>query len=370
MNNRRLEALQQQIGANGMDGIALVPGPNLLYFSNIHAHLSERPIVLFIPGEGEPAIIIPTLEAMKAEAAELSTERIFAWHDEAWFEGAFEAAAAQLNLGAWKMGVEALHMRVLESQQLMKSAPGLEITAADDLFSSLRGIKDEVEIEKVERAVAAAEAAMGALLPLIRVGMSEKELASMLTQNLLDAGADAVAFGPIVASGPNSAIPHAVPTDRAIREGEFLLFDWGALVDGYPSDITRTYAVGDVDKELVAIYEAVRRANAAGKAAVRPGVPAQEVDRAARRVIEEAGYGELFIHRTGHGLGLDVHEEPSLVEGNLSELQAGNIFTVEPGIYVPGRGGVRIEDDVLVTAEGYRSLTSMPRKLIFVGQGT
>jgi Xaa-Pro dipeptidase len=367
MNERRLDNLRLQMSAYQMDGVALVPGPNMVYFSDIHAHLSERPIVLFVPAEGEPAIIIPSLEAMKARTAGIPEERIFDWSDEVWFEGAFQTAAEALDLSNWNLGVETLYMRVLESQQLLKSAPGLDILSADELISALRGIKDDDEIATMERAVAVAEQAMNTLLPNIQIGMSEKQIAAMLTQELLDAGADSVAFGPIVASGPNSAIPHAVPTDRQIQEGDLLLFDWGAIIDGYASDITRTFAVGEINPELQEIYEAVRLANEAGKSAVRPSTAAQEVDRAARWVIKQAGYGEKFIHRTGHGLGLEVHEEPSLVTGNMVSLQAGNIFTVEPGIYLDGHGGVRIEDDVLVTTEGHRSLTSLPRDLISIG---
>jgi Xaa-Pro dipeptidase len=367
MNEKRLNKLRQQMAAYQIDGVALVPGPNLVYFSGIHAHLSERPIVLFIPSNDEPAIVIPTLEAMKAQAAGLPKGRIFDWSDDVWFEGAFQAVANELGLSRWNLGVETLYMRVLESQQLLQSAPGLEIRSADALINTLRGSKDVAEIATIERAVAVAEKALNSLLPNIRIGMSEKQIAGMLTQALLDEGADAVAFGPIVASGPNSAIPHAVPTDRKIQEGDLLLFDWGALVDGYASDITRTFAVGEIEPKLHEVYETVRKANKAGKSAVLPGTEAQEVDRAARSVIEEAGYGNTFIHRTGHGLGLEVHEEPSLKEGNLALLQEGNVFTVEPGIYLEGLGGVRIEDNVLVTADGHRSLTSFPRDLISLG---
>lgn len=367
MNEQRLSKLRKKMVENNMDGIALVPGPNMVYFSGIHAHLSERPIVLFLPAEDDPMIIMPALEAMKAQAAGIPQARILAWTDQDWFEGAFEQAAKQLGLSSWQMGVETLYMRVLESQTLLGAASGLDIVSADSMISSLRGIKDHDEITAMSRAVAVAEQAMNALLPRIRTGMSELQIASMLTQELSDAGAESAAFGPIVASGPNSAIPHALPTERKVQEGDLLLFDWGALINGYASDITRTYAVGDIDPDLREIYETVQRANEAGKHAVRPGAAAQEVDRAARGVIEEAGFGDKFIHRTGHGLGLEVHEEPSLVEGNTSELQAGNVFTVEPGIYLDGRGGVRIEDDVLVTADGYRSLTSLPRQLITIG---
>ncbi|MFL7838300.1 MAG: M24 family metallopeptidase [Candidatus Promineifilaceae bacterium] len=364
MNIERINNLRQQMAAYQLDGVALVPGPNLVYFSGIHAHLSERPIILFIPAVGEPVIVIPTLEAMKARAAGIPEERIFDWSDDVWFQGAFAAVADDLGLSDWKLGVETLYMRVLESQELLSCAPGLEIVSADALITTLRGAKDADEIAAMKQAVAVAEEAMNALLPVIRIGMSEKQIAGLLTQNLLDAGADAVSFDPIVASGPNSAIPHAVPTDRKIEEGDLLLFDWGALINGYASDLTRTFAIGEIDPQLQEIYEAVRLANEAGKSAVFPGAAAQEVDRAARGVIKEAGYGDFFFHRTGHGLGLEVHEEPSLKEGNSQPLRVGNVFTVEPGIYLEELGGVRIEDDVLVTEEGHQSLTSFPRELI------
>jgi Xaa-Pro aminopeptidase len=160
-----------------------------------------------------------------------------------------------------------------------------------------------------------------------------------------------------------------MPTNRKITKGDLLVIDWGVYVDDYPSDITRTFAVGEIEPEFKTIYNAVKMANESGKAAAKPGVSGAEVDQAAREVIEESGYGEYFFHRTGHGLGLEVHEQPNMVEGNNAPLQPGNVFTVEPGIYLPGRGGVRIEDNVLVTTDGHRSLTSFSRDLIVIGRG-
>jgi Xaa-Pro dipeptidase len=367
MNSKRLENLRRQMPMYQMDGVALVPGPNLVYFSGIHAHLSERPIVLFIPAEGLPAIIIPTLEAMKAREAGIPEERIFAWSDNVWCEGAFERIAYELGLSGWNLGVETLYMRVLESQHLFACATGLELSPADPLINTLRGVKDAEEIASMQKAVSVAEEAMNSLLPDIRIGMSEKQIAGMLTLKLMDAGADSISFDPIVASGPNSAIPHAVPTDRQIQEGDLLLFDWGAMIDGYASDLTRTFALGEIEPEMKEIYDVVRLANKAAKAVVLPGASAQDVDRAARIVIDKAGYGRFFFHRTGHGLGLEVHEEPSLKEGNLQQLRLGNVFTIEPGIYLEGRGGVRIEDNILVTEDGHQSLSSFPRELISLG---
>lgn len=367
MNEERLAKLTAEILAHGLDGIALVPGPNMVYVSGIHSHLSERPCVLFFPADDEPAIIIPRLEAMKAEAAGIRPERIFAWSDQEGYAGAFQQASASLELSDYLLGVEALRMRVLEYELLRRFAAGITTTQAEPVMNALRLRKDETELAAMRRAVAVAEEAMHKLLPQIRIGQTEKEIAAMLVQELNAAGAHGLAFPPIVASGPNSASPHAVPTDRPIGPGELLVIDWGALVDDYPSDLTRTFAVGQIEPEFERIYETVRLANEAGKKASRPGATGQEIDRAARDVIEEMGYGEYFIHRTGHGLGLEVHEHPSLVEGEQEGLPVGAVFTVEPGIYLPGRGGVRIEDNVVLTPDGHKSLTSFPRELIQVG---
>lgn len=367
MNQNRLQRLTEEILAHGLDGIALVPGPNMAYISNIHSHVSERPIVLFIPADDDPAIIIPNLEAMKAQQVGIREDRIFAWTDTEGYTGAFQQACAHLELSNFLLGVESLHMRVLEYELLQRYAPGIQFAHADPVMSALRMCKDEDEIAAMTRATAVAETALQKILPRIKIGQTEKQVAAMLTQALLEEGADSIAFGPIVSAGPNGASPHAVPTERPLQQGDLLVIDWGCYVDGYPSDITRTFAVGEVEPEFKRIYNAVKLANEQGKKAGVAGVTGQDVDRAAREVIEEAGYGEFFIHRTGHGLGLEVHEQPNMVEGNTSPLVVGNVFTVEPGIYLPGRGGVRIEDNVVVTPQGNHCLTSLTRELLTVG---
>lgn len=367
MNSERLQRLTDQIAAHGLDGLALVPGPNLLYVSGIHTHLSERPVVLFLPADDEPAIIIPTLEAMKAQDAGIPAERIFDWNDAEGYHGAFQQACAHLELADYMLGVEALHMRVLEMQLLQRYAPGLQIAHAEPALSALRSVKDAAEIAAMEKAIAIAEKALGRITPRIKVGLSERQIAAMLTQELLASGADSIAFGPIVSGGPNSASPHAVPTNRTIRPGDLLVIDWGVYVDDYPSDITRTFAVGPIDDELRRIYEVVKTANEEARKAVRPGVTGQAIDRVAREVIEDAGYGDYFFHRTGHGLGLEVHESPDMSPVNDAPIAPGNVFTIEPGIYLTGRGGVRIEDNVLATADGGRTMTTYTRELITVG---
>jgi len=215
----------------------------------------------------------------------------------------------------------------------------------------------------MRRAVAIVEAALAETMAGLKPGQTERQVAADLQVALLRQGTESPPFQPIVVSGPNGALPHAIPGDRPIRSGDMVTIDCGASWNGYVSDITRNLAVGAVDPDLLAIHQIVREANAAGRAAARPGVPAEEVDHAARDVIARAGFGDFFVHRTGHGLGLEIHEPPYIVEGNAEPLQVGMTFTIEPGIYVPGLGGARIEDDVVITEDGAESLTRFPREL-------
>jgi Xaa-Pro dipeptidase len=228
--------------------------------------------------------------------------------------------------------------------------------------------KDRSELAAMRQAVHIAQRALQATLPLIKIGMNEKELASELTMQLLRGGAESnLPFTPIVCAGPNSANPHAVPGERLLQSGDLLIIDWGASYEGYFSDLTRTFAVGEVASEHARIAQAVLEANEAGRNTAAPGVPAGLVDKAAREVIEKAGYGPYFIHRTGHGLGMEEHEEPYIRSDNPQLLSPGMTFTIEPGIYLPERGGVRIEDDVVITESGSESLSNLPRELMVVG---
>jgi Xaa-Pro dipeptidase len=367
MNQKRMDRLTNEILSHGLDGIVLMPGPNMVYLSGMHTHVSERPILLFLPADDEPAVIIPTLESVKARQAGIPEDRIFAWNDDEGYTGAFQQACAHLELSDYLLGVEAFHMRVLEFELLKRYAPGLTTAYAEPVMEALRLRKDPDEIAAMQRATETAETALQNLLPKIKIGQTEKQIAAMLTQELTNAGSHANAFGPIVSAGPNSASPHAVPTDRPVQAGDLLVIDFGAIIDDYPSDITRTFAVGEIEPEFELIYALVRQSNAAGKAAAKPGASGRDIDRAARTVIASAGYGEYFFHRTGHGLGLEVHEPPYIMERNDTPLDPGNVFTVEPGIYLPNRGGVRIEDNVMITADGQHTLTTFTRELIHVG---
>jgi Xaa-Pro dipeptidase len=258
---------------------------------------------------------------------------------------------------------------MLELRLLQSSLPYSTFDDADALFAELRMYKDEIEFNFLQEAVDMAQDAMRLLLQEIKVGMTEKEIASMLVQNSFKLGSEAeLPFSPIVASGPNSANPHATPTDRKIQHGDLLLIDWGVNVNGYFSDLTRTFSIGDPSPQQTEIYNIVHEANQAAHAAVKPGIIAGEVDKAARDVIEQAGYGEYFITRTGHGLGMQVHEPPYIRPDNEIILKPGMVFTIEPGIYLPDQEGVRIEDDVIVTEDGIHSFSDMSREMKIIGK--
>ena len=365
MDTQRVSRLREEAGLKGLDCVALVPGPNLFYLTSLSFHLSERPVVAFFPVDRPPAIVLPVLEASKLAGAGVELEA-FPYSDEEGPAMSFHQACVALELADARLGVESLHMRLMEARYLERYAPGCQLVPADEVMATLRVCKDAREVDQMRQAVALIEAALRTTLNQVRVGMSEREVAGLLRAEVLRAGGEDVSFAPIVVGGPNAASPHSVPSDRPLRPGETIVIDCGAIVGGYASDITRTVAIGGLPEELVQVYETVREANAAGQARAAPGVEAQEVDRAARAVIKAAGYGTAFIHRTGHGLGLEVHEPPYIVEGNEERLRPGMTFTVEPGIYLPGHGGVRIEDDVVITADGAESLTTFPRELTFL----
>jgi Xaa-Pro dipeptidase len=365
MDAPRAIRVRQEAGQKGLDCVALVPGANLFYLTGLSFHLSERPVVAFFPVDSPPVIVLPALEAPKLEDAACEL-RGYPYTDEEGPALSFHQACAALELAEAHVGVEGLRMRLMEARYLERYAPGCHLVPADQVMEELRVCKDAGELARMERGIAVAEAALGTTLRQLRAGMTEREVAGLLTVEILRAGGEGLPFQPIVVAGPNAASPHAAPSDRPIRTGETIIIDCGATVEGYVSDITRTVAIGGLPEEMVRVYEVAQEANAAGRDRAAPGVAAEEVDRAARAVIEAAGFGDRFIHRTGHGLGLEPHESPYIVEGNQEPLRPGMTFTVEPGIYLPGRGGVRVEDDVLVTPEGAECLTTFPRELMIL----
>ena len=366
MTQQRMAQLLQLAARSWLDAMAIMPGPNMQYFTGLHFHLSERPTLAIFPVAGQPALICPAFEATKTQRSPIAWQ-LFTYVDGQDPAEVFHAACHALQLDQKRLGLEAYKMRVLELRLLEQAAQALACEPADALVAQLRLIKDADEIAAMRRAVQIAEQALDDVIDAVRVGLTERQIANLLTQALLQHGAEGLAFDPLIQSGPNTALPHATAGERVVQSGDALLLDFGVTVAGYNSDITRTFVMGQTAAELKKIYELVKQANLAGRAAARPGVSGQDVDRAARKVIADGGYGPYFTHRTGHGLGLEGHEPPYMVEGNTVPLEAGNTFTIEPGIYVPELGGVRIEDDVLITENGAESLTTADRELRVIG---
>ena len=269
-----------------------------------------------------------------------------------------------------RLGFEAAVVSVADFEQLRGSMPTVEMAATHDLVEGLRQIKDEAEMAAVREAIEYAEKAFAMVRAELRPEATEKEIADRLEASLRQCGATASSFPSIVAVGVRAAQPHARPTaSTRIGDDDFVLFDWGAAGRPYKSDLTRVLVTGKVTPEFERIYRIVLAAQERGIAAIRPGVKAQDVDAEARSVIEQAGFGRFFTHGLGHGLGMDVHEAPRLRKESETILEPGMIVTVEPGIYLPDWGGIRIEDDVLVTDEGREVLTSLPKTLEWAASG-
>lgn len=368
MTQSRLDKLNDSLRTSDLDAVILNPGPTLTHLTGLRFHLMERPVVLLFARDQVPAIVLPELELQKVASLPYDLQ-VFAYPENpSEWGNAFRRATQTLGLDGKRVGVEPRQLRLLEFHYVRDGAPEAEYPDASGVLAGLRLRKDASEVEAMRRAVKIAQEALEATLPYIQVGMAEKELAAELVTQLLRHGSEPeIPFSPIVSGGPNAANPHASPSDRTLQAGDLLVIDWGAAHDGYISDLTRTFAVGEVDEEYRKIHRIVQEANAAGRAAAGPGVPCANVDKAARAVIEQAGYGAYFTHRTGHGIGMEGHEEPYMRGDNMQLLEPGMAFTVEPGIYLPDRNGVRIEDNVVITETGAEVLSDMPREIRVVG---
>jgi len=360
----RIDRLCKEMKKHEMAALVMVPGPNFFYFTGLALHRSERLTLAFIGVNGRLNFLVPELERAQVERVQHQQVQLRTYSDSEGPDGALRDVMARMELRDKSLGVEFRGMWVGEEHALQQAADGISITPADELFMNLRMIKDDNELAAMHKAVQIVEAALADTIGAMEVGRTEREIAADLQIALARHGSGPLPFAPIVVAGSNAAAPHASPGDRPIQAGDMVTIDCGASWNGYASDITRNVAVGEINEELEHIYDIVLQANGTGRATVRPDVSAEDVDAATRAVIEEAGYGEYFTHRTGHGLGLDIHEPPYIAGGNRTLLQSGMTFTIEPGVYLPGLGGVRIEDDVVVTANGAKSLTSYTRKLL------
>ncbi len=368
MIKSRLDKLTASLRTSNLDAVILNPGPTLKYLSGLNFHLMERPVVLFITPDKDPVLVLPELELLKVDLFPYKVQPIAYGEKPSEWDQAFRQAAQALGLDGKRIGVEPRQLRLMEFRHVKAGAPEADFPDASDVLTELRLKKDQAEVDAMRKAVQIAQSALEAVIPQIKIGMTERELASELMMQLFRHGSEAdIPFAPIVCAGPNSANPHATPGGRKLQAGDLLVVDWGATYDGYISDLTRTFAVGEVDDEYNKIHQIVQDSNAAGRAAAKPSVSCAEVDKAARDVIEKAGYGKYFTHRTGHGIGLESHEGPYIRGDNMQLLEPGMTFTVEPGIYLNGRNGARVEDNMVVTADGAESLSDMPREIRVVG---
>jgi len=368
MTSARLNKLIASLQVSKLDAVILNPGPTLTYLTGVQFHLMERPIVLFVAPGNDPVLVLPELELLKVDLFPYKVQAFAYGEIPSEWDDAFRKAAQTLGLDGKRIGVEPRQLRLMEFGHVKAGAPEAEYPDASDVLSQVRLIKDKAEVDAMRRAVKIAQDALEATIPLIKIGMTERELAGELVIRLFKHGSDPeLPFSPIVSAGPNSANPHASPSDRKLQPGDMLVVDWGAAYNHYISDLTRTFAVGEVDAECQKIHKIVQEANAAGRAAGMPGAPCADVDIATREVIEKSGYGKYFTHRTGHGIGMEGHEDPYMRGDNMQLLEVGMAYTVEPGIYLPNRNGVRIEDNMVITESGADCLSDMPREIRVVG---
>ncbi len=353
MHRARFEKVRARMAEVGLDALLLSLGADLPWLTGYEAMPLERLTMLVLPADGEATLVVPRLEAPRVEVP----DELFALRP--WAETEDPVAVVAELVGARAALAVSDRTWAQFVLELQRALPGASWQRASVVTAPLRARKDAAEIASLRAAAAAADRVAAQLLageiPL--VGRREREVSADLGRRLVAEGHDRVNFA-IVGSGPNGASPHHEPGDRVILAGDVVVCDFGGTMAGYCSDITRTVVTGDPPAEVRDVYETVRQAQAAGVEAATLGTPCEDVDAACRRVIEEAGYGLEFVHRTGHGIGLEEHEDPYLVGGNCDPLAAGHAFSIEPGVYLAGRFGVRIEDIVVATDAGPDALNS------------
>ncbi len=369
MRKERWERLLDEIDKEGLAGLALVPGPNFFYMTGLRMGLSERPTLCAVTRQGSVTFLMPKLEARKGDVVATNlTEagvnlnfRVEPFSDEEGPSAAYTRVFGTTGMsGRWAF--EYRNMRLLEFSLIRNALGNFPWVDAGEILKKMRMIKDESELSSMEKACALTDLGVDIARRLLVPGKTAAEVAAEVERQLKQNGAQAV--GMSLATGIDTALPHAGTSKTPIAEGDLAWLDLTVSVDGYWGDITRTYAIGAISDEMKRVYRVVLEAQETARTKTRPGMSGAEVDALARDVIASYGYGDFFIHRTGHGLGLEVHEDPYVVASNATPLPVGSVVTIEPGVYIPGKGGVRVEDDVVITERGARSLTSYPRNLL------
>ncbi|WP_404409592.1 M24 family metallopeptidase [Jeotgalibacillus malaysiensis] len=353
-----IEKIQTYLKDEQIDGALLTSTENVTYTTGFRSNPHERWLAVWIPAEGESILICPGMEVEDTKAAGWNG-KVIGYSDT---QKPLELLKAEVNHVS-NLAVEKNHLTVDRLELIQQVFGDCIITAAEHFMNDLRVIKTESEIKRLKKAAELADFAIETACSELEEGKTELEVLAKVEYELKKKGITEMSFSTMVLTGENASSPHGTPGDSTIRKGDLVLFDLGVVYQGYCSDITRTVAFGEISDTQRDIYEAVLRAEMTALKMVKPGVMSSELDLAARKVIEDAGYGDYFPHRLGHGLGLNVHEYPSITSESNIVLKAGMTFTIEPGIYVPGVAGVRIEDDVLVTEDGYETLTKFPKSL-------
>ncbi len=355
----RVRRLQELMGERWVDTVLLTAGSDLPYFSGYTAMPLERITAFVVPGQGNPTLFVPALEAPRVEPGDFEVVP--------WEETDDPIGLVVKRLGSASsvaVGDTMWSSFLLDFQRRMDH---VEWSVASGLTRELRMRKESGEIDRLRRAAEATDRVLARIPAEVKfAGRTQSEVAALFARMTVEEGHDRSWFT-IIASGPDSASPHHETASRAIEKGDMVVCDFGGTIDGYHSDVTRTFVVGPPTPKQQEVHSLVVAANAAGRAAVAPGVPCEEIDAAARRVIEEGGYSRYFIHRTGHGIGLEGHEHPYIVDGNDLALEAGMTFSIEPGIYIPGEFGVRVEDIVACGADAVDDLNRAERSLVEVG---
>jgi Xaa-Pro aminopeptidase len=359
----RLREVAAATGAAGLDALLLTPGPDLRYVTGYDAHALERLTCLAVPADGAPFLVVPRLEVPAALASPVSGLDL---EIVGWDETDDPYALVASRLGAVTAVGLADRMWALMVLRLRAALPAARQELASLALRELRARKSPAEVAALQSAADAIDRVHAQVAGWLRPGRTERDVAADIAEAILAEGHVTVDFT-IVASGPNGASPHHTAGDRVLQPGDAVVVDiGGTMPSGYCSDCTRTYAIGSAPAGFEAYYRVLKDAQDAACAAVRPGVTAEAVDAAAREPITAAGYGEFFVHRTGHGIGLETHEDPYIVAGNTEVLEPGHAFSIEPGIY-PGPHGARIEDIVVCTADGCLQLNKVSRELILAG---
>jgi Xaa-Pro dipeptidase len=359
---KRLEAFQNWLVEEKIDVAILTSSENVFYYSNFFSDPHERVLAIVLFQNEAPFLVCPQMEVETARAAGFD-QTIIGYKDT---ENAWDKVTAEIDKRVSqvnRVAVEKTHMNMERYEILQKAYPNLQFISAEEKLNQLRTIKDQVEIEKLRKACELADYAIEVGVNAIKEGISELEIVAAIEYEMKKKGVQKMSFETTVLAGAKAASPHGVPGMATVKKGDFVLFDLGIVYEGYCSDITRTVAFGDVSEENRKVYDTVLQAQLAAVEASRPGITCAELDQTARKMISNAGYGEYFTHRLGHGLGISVHEYPSITETNELKLQPGMVYTIEPGIYIPEKVGVRIEDDIVITKDGAEVLTKYPKEL-------